>query len=575
MHWINNFQSLQLDIVGIIAVLGEGSVTRNAQVTSLSWWSILPRFLPAPQALLEHERKYRLPTAPGIVAGAYSGTVKKEINFFAQLLHQKPLDDFEVELVEVLRKKEDEGPSFGPRPFGPLFGVTLLGFAMAMSIIALSVHYDDGFALFSTIMLSMVSCTVGIGTRWDIAFTEPKIKPERRKAMPRSDVVIYYPNGSMRVVRVQREEIARLYFQTEHAQYKIEDTPYRILAVLSTIMLMAGVVSLANASNILQVAFAAAYIVLNGIYWTVSALNPFRFHWRHAYEIRRVDFALAPLPAKQDSQARNKGHVNTSIGTTQTPGGPIAATEHTREMDVPNAAEPTESNLAGSDKSNAAGLTGSNAAGPNGIKAAGPNISNAAGSAQPNAAGARNFTAALWTAIMLTGTSQWLNEATTIAPMNEPWKKWLLEAEIKAQPIDEHEDRFKLHRSSAISPLARRVSTNVNWKLYHAGSTPEAYSPRRLIIPHSIGGWRYDVRLTEILEEYTPKTRKPYPGEIDETVEPLEANNALAQGTSAPVKVLAFNMARRVSGFVNPTTPADSNAQAVHSTPIDLERLHV
>ncbi|KIV80985.1 hypothetical protein PV11_08440 [Exophiala sideris] len=222
MHWINNFQSLQLDIVGIIAVLGEGSVTRNAQVTSLSWWSILPRFLPAPQALLEHERKYRLPTAPGIVAGAYSGTVKKEINFFAQLLHQRPLDDFEVELVEVVRNKEAKGPSFGPRPFGPLFWVTLLGSAMGLALIILSAHYDDGFALFSTVMLSMVSCTVGIGTRWDLAFREPKIQAERRGALPRSDVVIYYPNGAMRVVRVEHEEIARLYFQTEHAQYKIE-----------------------------------------------------------------------------------------------------------------------------------------------------------------------------------------------------------------------------------------------------------------------------------------------------------------------------------------------------------------
>lgn len=200
MHWINQFQSLQLDIVGIIAVLGEGSVTRNAQVTSLSWWSVLPRFLPAPQALLEHERKYRLPTAPGIVAGAYSGTVKREINFFAQLLHQRRLDDYEVELVEVLplRKRGDgeaKEPSFGPRQFGPLFWVTLLGCAMGIAITVLSAYYDDGFALFSTIMLSMVSCTVGIGTRWDLIFTEPKIRGDRR-TMPRSDVVIYYPNVS-------------------------------------------------------------------------------------------------------------------------------------------------------------------------------------------------------------------------------------------------------------------------------------------------------------------------------------------------------------------------------------------
>ncbi len=129
MHWINRFADLRLDIVGIIAVLGEASITRNSQVTSLSWWSTIPRLLPAPQALLEHERKYRLPTADGILAGAYSGLVKKEINFFAQLLHPEPLEDYQVELVQVTRKPITKGSkpprSFSPRKYGPLFFISL------------------------------------------------------------------------------------------------------------------------------------------------------------------------------------------------------------------------------------------------------------------------------------------------------------------------------------------------------------------------------------------------------------------------------------------------------------------
>ena len=243
MHWIDRFADLRLDIVGIIAVLGEASITRNAQVTSLSWWSTIPRLLPAPQALLEHERKYRLPTADGIVAGAYSGMVKKEINFFAQLLHDKPLDDYQVELVQVTRKrpqvknrnqgegvedeaeaedrgrakdggkeqggkdaedgkgnrkaKEPKNPrSFGPKKYGPLFLVTLLGFAMSITLIGLSVHYHDGFSLLATIMLSVVSSCVGFGTHWSLVFKEPKIDDKRKGALPRSDVIIYYPNVS-------------------------------------------------------------------------------------------------------------------------------------------------------------------------------------------------------------------------------------------------------------------------------------------------------------------------------------------------------------------------------------------
>lgn len=205
MHWIDSFGQLQLDIVGIIAVLGEASVTRNAQVTSLSWWSVLPRLLPAPQALLEHDRKYRLPVAAGIVAGAYSGLVKREINFFAQLLHDVPLDDYQVELVQVTTQNNiPEGAerprSFGPRTDGPLLFVSLLGCLMALALIGLSVHYHDGFSLLATIMLSAVSSIVGFGTHWTLVFEEPKIAQARKEAIPRSDVIIYYPNVRLRLL---------------------------------------------------------------------------------------------------------------------------------------------------------------------------------------------------------------------------------------------------------------------------------------------------------------------------------------------------------------------------------------
>ena len=47
-RWLD---SLQLDIVGFLAILGEGSVLANAQVLTLSKLIFLPRLIPAPQAL--------------------------------------------------------------------------------------------------------------------------------------------------------------------------------------------------------------------------------------------------------------------------------------------------------------------------------------------------------------------------------------------------------------------------------------------------------------------------------------------------------------------------------------------
>ena len=200
MHWIDRFDNLRLDIVGIIAILGEASITRNAQVTSLSWWSTIPRLMPAPHALLEHERKYRLPTAPGIVAGAYSGTLKKEINFFAQLLHPEPLEDYQVELVQVTRKDIPAGKvqprSYGARKYGPLFWVSLGGSCMSAALISLSIYYHDGFSLLATVMLSMVGSFVGFGSHWSLVFKEPPVTREREGAIPRSDVILYYPNVS-------------------------------------------------------------------------------------------------------------------------------------------------------------------------------------------------------------------------------------------------------------------------------------------------------------------------------------------------------------------------------------------
>ncbi|KIV80984.1 hypothetical protein PV11_08439 [Exophiala sideris] len=299
-------------------------------------------------------------------------------------------------------------------------------------------------------------------------------------------------------------------------------------------MLMAGVVSLANASNILQVAFAAAYIVLNGIYWTVSALNPFRFHWRHSYKTHVLN--IAPLPTgRQDHPVKKKSHVKRTIKTFrhewhrfQISWGLIDPA--TRAPTMPD----------------------------------------------PSPTGARNFTAALWTAIVLTGTSQWLNEATTIAPVNDAWKKWLSEAGGKVQPIDEHEGRFEMHRTSGISHSIQRMPTGTDWRFIRAADTPEANHTRRIIIREQIGSWEYNKRLTAILAEHAPKTRKPYPDETDETVAPVIANNESAQGTSSAVEAPpgALSLARRLTGLINSSTPPDSNTQTVLSTSTDVEKAY-
>lgn len=98
MHWLqpdgnNNIKldALQLDIVGFLAILGEGSVLANAQVSTLSRWIFLPRLIPAPQALMRPTRPIRLETQPGWVTGVWSGNHRDNINHIGNIVWCVPL----------------------------------------------------------------------------------------------------------------------------------------------------------------------------------------------------------------------------------------------------------------------------------------------------------------------------------------------------------------------------------------------------------------------------------------------------------------------------------------------------
>lgn len=86
MLWGNGFKNFQLDIVGFLAVLGEGSVTANAQVSALSPLFYLPRLIPAPQALLWPSRPVELDPTKASVTGVESGIVKDYVHHVANVL---------------------------------------------------------------------------------------------------------------------------------------------------------------------------------------------------------------------------------------------------------------------------------------------------------------------------------------------------------------------------------------------------------------------------------------------------------------------------------------------------------
>ena len=79
------WQDLELDIVGFLAVLGEGAVLATSQVSFLTWVCYVPRVMPAPQALLPPNRPVELPSTRAWVTGVFNGNHKDHLYYVGKI----------------------------------------------------------------------------------------------------------------------------------------------------------------------------------------------------------------------------------------------------------------------------------------------------------------------------------------------------------------------------------------------------------------------------------------------------------------------------------------------------------
>ncbi|KAF2851506.1 hypothetical protein T440DRAFT_467763 [Plenodomus tracheiphilus IPT5] len=300
MHWLqpdqNNvikLDALQLDIVGFLAILGEGSVLANAQVSTLSRWIYLPRLIPAPQALMRPTRPTRLETAPGYVTGVYSGNHRDAINHIGNIVCDAGnLAPFSVRVVHIARTSERPLKS---RLLAPLTVVNLIGFALSALLLGISISETDGMSIVATVLLSLLSSLIGLGNKWNLRLPSRKYQSK----VPDGDVVIRYPKGSFLIVRCAEDVARELYFAPESIEYQLTHGPaYRILSLIGTMMLMGGVICLANAQIQVQIAWAGSYMLLGASYWVVAAL-PAKMHWdTSCYNVTQECLSDADTDAK-------------------------------------------------------------------------------------------------------------------------------------------------------------------------------------------------------------------------------------------------------------------------------------
>jgi hypothetical protein len=178
-----------------------------------------------------------------------------------------------VRVVSIKRIGEQPMKS---KSVAPLTFVLFVGFALSAFLLAHSIVWRDGMSIVATCLLSLLSSLIGLGNKWTLQLPRRKVKTGK---VPRGDVVIRYPKGSFLVVRCDEDVARELYFAPSEIEYLLKSAPaYRILSLVGTMMLMGGVICLANAQIQVQIAWAGSYMLLGAAYWIVAAL-PGKLHW--------------------------------------------------------------------------------------------------------------------------------------------------------------------------------------------------------------------------------------------------------------------------------------------------------
>ena len=101
-------------MVNLLVVIGESSIAEHSQAITASLPGMLPRLLPAPQALLKPSRPARMPATLARMTGVYSGATLDSVGFFANII--TPLDDLPAFSFKVLDIKHAELSNMRPVP---------------------------------------------------------------------------------------------------------------------------------------------------------------------------------------------------------------------------------------------------------------------------------------------------------------------------------------------------------------------------------------------------------------------------------------------------------------------------
>ena len=285
----------RLDIVSILAILGESNIRLNSHLISASPTCLLPRLLPAPQALIGEERARQLPSDDdAMVVGSFSLTKQASLNFFPNLLHGTGarLPPFSVREFNLEANKTDERKyarrTLGLdqivieyRQFGTMSILAIFSALISLGLMIWSILIRDGIGFIGIITMSFSSTLICMGYWW--APDLPKIrKPTGPDNRPPGDVVVRSRTGTFTIVHCDENTARSLYFNPTERKYHFQSSfllSRRVFgAIFGGLFLTTAIVFFGNCTWPLQVGLAAAYTILNMSYWVATVL-PAEWSW--------------------------------------------------------------------------------------------------------------------------------------------------------------------------------------------------------------------------------------------------------------------------------------------------------
>jgi hypothetical protein len=308
----------RLDAVGLLAVIGETTTETCVEPMTASYLCLLPRLIPAPQALIRPNRRVSLTGTSANVTGVYNGVMLPQLSYTAnQLSPIANLRPFSVLVLHVKYREVENAngtelestrnevdrergaipplrrrttfqdvrasvrknvtppqPVMKAKTMAPHNILSVASCLLTIGLLVWSAVIGDGPATISIVLLSLATTLFCAASLWSLPVKRSRVL---RQIVPEGDVVIRTKVGAFLIIKCDENVSRELYYGTDEVQQAIT-SGFGTCVGGGTVVFMVAVILMGNSTWTMQAALAVTYLLLNAVYWFV-ALMPSTTHW--------------------------------------------------------------------------------------------------------------------------------------------------------------------------------------------------------------------------------------------------------------------------------------------------------